>query len=77
MQAGRWMQGYTHTLRTGTPGAVNVGGGRTAKGCCGPHILAVLRMADLHGQGNKSELCFAVTAPEKTTRWTKVLSWFC
>lgn len=44
------MQGYMHMLHTGTLGAVNVGGERTAKGRYGPHVLAVLGMADLCGQ---------------------------
>lgn len=39
-----------HTLHTGTPGALNMGGERTVKGWYGPHILAVLRMANSHGQ---------------------------
>lgn len=43
---------YAHVVCR-TPGAVNMGGGRTAKGCCGPHVLAVLRMADLHGRGEQ------------------------
>lgn len=42
--------GARHTLHTGTPGAVNVGGEKTGKGWYGPHILVVLRMADLCGQ---------------------------
>ena len=50
MQVGRRVQGYMHTLHTGTSGAVNVGGERTAKGRYGPHVLAVPRMADLCGQ---------------------------
>lgn len=38
-----------HTLHTGTPGAVNVGGERTRKCWYSLHIL-VLTMADLCGQ---------------------------
>lgn len=47
---GKGVQGDMHTLHTGTPGAVNVGGERTGKGWDGPHVLVVLRMADLCGQ---------------------------
>lgn len=47
MQVGGRVQGYMHTLHTGTPGAVNVGGEGTVKGRYGPHVLAVLRTADL------------------------------
>lgn len=50
VQVGRRLQGCAHTLHTGTLGAVNVGGERTVKGRYGPHILAVLRMADSYGQ---------------------------
>lgn len=50
MRVERWVQGYMHSLHTGTPGAMNMGGERTAKSQYGPHILAVLRMSDLCGQ---------------------------
>lgn len=60
-------EGCTHTLHTGTPGAVNVGGERTRKCWYGPHILVVLRMADLCGQV-RVNYSFPVTAPEKATR---------
>lgn len=67
-----------HTLHTGTPGAVNVGGERTGKGWDGPHVLVVLRMADLCGQVavRVKRTCFAVTAPEKARRWTYALGSF-
>lgn len=42
--------GCMHTLHTGTPGAVNVGGERTRKCWNGPHVPVLLRMADLCGQ---------------------------
>lgn len=47
---GKGVDGYMHTLHTGTPGAVNVGNERTRKCWYSPHILVVLTMADLCGQ---------------------------
>lgn len=47
------------TLHTGTPGAMNVGGERPAKGRYGPRILAVLGMAELCGQvGARVKRCW-------------------
>lgn len=46
---GEGCAGYMHTLHTGTPGAVNVGGERTRKCWYSLHVL-VLTMADLCGQ---------------------------
>lgn len=43
---GSWVRDYMHTLHTGTPGTMKVGGERTVKGQYGPHVLAVLRMGD-------------------------------
>lgn len=47
---GKGVQGYMHTLHTGTLGARSAGGERTRKCWYSPHILVVLRMADLCGQ---------------------------
>lgn len=71
---GKGVHGYMYTLHTGTPGAANVGNERARKCWYSPHILVVLRMADLCGQVGvrvkRTFLCFEVTAPEKATRWT-------
>lgn len=59
MRVGGRVRGCMHTLRTGTPGAVNVGGERPEKGRYGPHILAALRMAELCGQvGARVKRCW-------------------
>lgn len=75
MQVGRWLQDYRHTLHTGTPGAMNMGSERTAKGQYVLDVLVLLRVADVCGQaGERVEtLCFAVTASERNKR--DICSW--